>query len=68
LDLEEVVAGMGTELFRLILQKVAQHPGNGFSSCPLAGALFSSSQIAGGGEILWFPSGELIGDRSGGSA
>jgi len=32
LDLEEVGAGLGTGVFRLMLLKVAQHPGNGSSS------------------------------------
>jgi len=30
LDLEEMGAGLRTGLFRLMLQEVAQHPGNGW--------------------------------------
>jgi len=30
LDLEELGAGLGMGLFRLMLQEVAQHPGNGW--------------------------------------
>jgi len=33
MDLEEVGAGLRTGLFRLMLHEVAQHPGNGSSSC-----------------------------------
>jgi len=72
LDLEEVGARLGTGLFRLMLHKVAQHPGNGwwwllqlslsgrpYFLLPIEAGRFSC-KVAGGGGVRWF----LVGDRA----
>jgi len=62
-----------------MLQEVAQHPGNGWLMNSLQLSLSGRSlflhpiearascslsfQAAGGGGVLWFPNGELVGDR-----
>jgi len=66
-DLEEVGAGLGTGLFRLVPHEVAQDPGNGWwwlLQPSLLSHLRNSCQVAGGGGVWWFLNGELVGDRA----